>query len=99
MDVILCVLMLPSDLSVLIGIKPEVCCTFVASLVSLFIGIEKKASIAYNRLMLQFDPSTCIYSSLSPSARFDYSRRVWLTLKKSDLFTEYNHILQSTSPD
>ena len=43
----------------------------------------------------------CIYicSSLSPSARFDYSRRVWLTLKKSDLFSEYNHILQSTSPD
>ena len=53
------------DLSVLIGIKPDVCCIFVASLVSLFIGVvEKKASIAYNRLMLQFDPSTCILLSL-----------------------------------
>ena len=52
------------DLSVLIGIKPDVCCIFVASLVSLFIGGEKKASIAYNRLMLQFDPSTCILLSL-----------------------------------
>lgn len=27
---------------------------------------------------------------------FDYARRIWLTLKKSDLASEYEHILQST---
>lgn len=29
---------------------------------------------------------------------FDYARRVWLSLKKSDLISEYDRILQSTTP-
>ena len=30
---------------------------------------------------------------------FDYARRIWLMLKKSDLLTEYERLLQTTPPN
>lgn len=30
---------------------------------------------------------------------FDYARRIWLTLKKANLYSEYERILRATPPD
>ena len=30
---------------------------------------------------------------------FDYARRIWLTLKKANLYSEYDRILRATPPD
>ena len=34
-------------------------------------------------------------SLIHDAIRFDYARRVWLTVKKSDVVTEYEHLLPS----
>ena len=30
---------------------------------------------------------------------FDYARRIWLTLKKANLYSEYDRIIRATPPD
>ena len=30
---------------------------------------------------------------------FDYARRIWLTLKKANLYSEYDLIVRATPPD